>query len=126
MKIVITNKEGAMIRNYPDLKGNVIGVAYVSKTFTYKPTDADILGWYEVMLPSDKSGYINKNDAEIIEDIVDFTEIELKYLVYLLKYAEEELYVYSANFLDLWDVKLEDVDTFISDLRRKLREAEYK
>lgn len=66
-------------------------------------------------------GYVLKDDVKIIpEDKIELSEVERGYLSHLLKYASEELFVYSSKFLENHNINLEDVDQFILDLNKKI------
>lgn len=126
MKVVVTNELGTNIRDRWSVSGNIIETALPGDILDYTPTDSDILGWCEVRLPGDIEGYVPKQDINVIEGFIDFTKDELKFLIHLLNRAEEESIVDSIIFLKLLYIKTEDVRPFISDLKRKIREEEYK
>lgn len=125
MKVVVTNEFGTNIRDYCSISGNIIESALPGDILDYTPSDSDILGWCEVRLPGDIEGYVPKQDINVIEGFIDFTKDELKYLVFLLNQAEEKSIIESIIFLNLLNIKAEDVRSFISDLKRKIREEEY-
>lgn len=125
MKVVVTNEFGANIRDYWSVSGNIIETALPGDILDYTPTDADILGWCEVTLPGNIEGYIQKQDINVIEGFIDFTKDELKYLIYLLNRVEEESIIESIIFLNSLNIKAEEVRSFISDLKRKIKEEEY-
>lgn len=125
MKVVVTNEFGINIRDYWSVGGNIIETALPGDILDYTPY-SDILGWCEVKLPGGIEGYVPKQDINVIEGFIDFTKDELKYLIYLLNHAEEKQIIESIIFLNSLNIKAEDVRSFISDLKRKIREAEYK
>lgn len=49
------------------------------------------------------------------------TNVEAMFLIHLLSYADEELFVYSSNFLTKHGVKLEDTNVFIHNLMTKIQ-----
>lgn len=55
---------------------------------------------------------------------MNLTDIEAKYLIHLLSYAEEELFIYSSNFLTKYGIAIEDVYDFIKDLKNKIKEVD--
>lgn len=124
MKIVVLSRDGAYVRNFPNVSGNKIYEAESTEVLEYRPTDSDIIGWYEVITPEGVKGYIPKDDVEIIDDVFSSTKEERKYLIHLLSYAEEELFIYSCNFLTKYGIAMEDVYDFIKDLKKKIEEVD--
>lgn len=124
MKIVVLSRDGAYVRNFPNVSGNKIYEAESTEVLEYRPTDSDIIGWYEVITPEGVKGYIPKDDVEIIDDVFSSTKEERKYLIHLLSYAEEELFIYSCNFLTKYGITMEGVYDFIKDLKKKIEEVD--
>lgn len=123
MKIVITNIDGTMIRRDPSLGENVIDVAHVSEILEYNPTDANIIGWYEVKTPNG-DGYIQKDDAEIINGVFSSTKEERKYLAHLLEREEKYLMHLSVDFLKKSTEETFEFIKFIRNLKYKILEVE--
>lgn len=124
MRLIVINPKGIKIYEKPNIGANIITQEPPGYIFSryFSVSDSE---WYEVTTPV-YTGYIREPDIDFIDDQKPkiLTEIEEKYLIHLLEYADEELYVYSANYLGRFGIKLEEVTDFINDLKTKIQKGD--
>lgn len=120
MSLIVINPSGIKIYEKPSISANIITQEPSAYTFSryFNVQDSE---WYEVTTP-EYTGYIRECDIDYIDDHKSalLTEVELKYLIHLLKYAKEELFIYSTIFLKPFGVEIEETDDFIENLIRRL------
>lgn len=129
-KGIVVNQKGALVYDMPrddskviDTKGYGSQIEYTTMNHLSWLTDN---GLFYIIGDDNYLGYIKKDDIIGLESNDCFcylTHPEMLYLVHLLEYADEELYVYSANYLGRFGIKLEEVAEFIDKLKTKIQKG---
>lgn len=126
----VVNTNGAHIYNLPKDDSVIIDTIMYGSKIEYATKEHLQRLFHDefyIIYTDDYFGYIKKDDVKDLDSDDCFcylTNIEVCYLKHLLEYADEELYVYSANYLGRFGIKLEEVADFINKLKIKIQKGD--
>lgn len=132
-KGIVINPNGCPVYNFPRPNSEVVDTKAYGSQIEYA-TKEHLQGLiydreFYIVNGDDYLGYIKKDDVKELDGDNHFcylTYPEMSYLIHLLEYADEELYVYSANYLGRFGIKLEEVNEFINNLKGKIQKGDDK
>lgn len=128
---IVVNPEGTFVYELPRDNSKIIDTKTYGSQIEYATHEhlsplMEIRDFY--VIGDDKYlGYVKKDDIRTLDSDDYFcylTYTEMSYLRHLLEYADEELYVYSANYLGRFGIKLEEVADFINELKTKIQKGD--
>lgn len=131
-KGIVVNPEGALVYELPRDNSKVLDTKTYGSQIEYVATDhrsflIDKDRDFYIVGDDNYLGYVKRDDLRDLnsEDCFCYlTYPEMSYLNHLLEYANEEFYVYSANYLGRFGIKLEEVADFINELKTKIQKGD--
>lgn len=129
-KGIVINPNGCSVYKLPSINSEVLDVKEYGLQIEYATREhlpISISDDFYIINENNYFGFIKKDDVRELEGGNHFcylTYPEMSYLIHLLEYADEELYVYSSNYLGRFGIKLEEVADFINKLKIKIQKGD--